>query len=342
MAATARRIASCEEIFPAESRSAPKTSVKAGQAEALAQLRRPVLQRGDVLQAGLVQFPRGQRQRRVGPDRPCVVGVTAGQPGQARLSGRPRAREQFLHGGHPPGQRRVHHLRGGGAELGVPLGSALPARGRARGQDGAVAGGAKDILGPRDGLLRQRGDGQPAAAGASLEALGDLIQPGPAATHPRQVAFGRRRVHQDRPGRGREEDARSRVVHGGDRVVLSRHVDHRDFLGGGLRHAAERDGVGRGEPLALAILRGRDGGRLAQEVPCLSAPGLLPFLAGVREQVVIPPNAVHRGGERVGAQPARVETIGEVTACGHRHLPRKRDDQPKRSRLVLTRGWVPG
>jgi hypothetical protein len=91
-------------------------------------------------------------------------------------------------------------------------------------------------------------------------------------------------------------------------VVLPRHVDAGQLLGGRLRHAVEGDGVGGGQLPAIDALG------LLEELPGLGPPGLLAFLAPVWEQVVIPRNAVHGGGERISVQPALMETVGQV-AC---------------------------
>ena len=53
-------------------------------------------------------------------------------------------------------------------------------------------------------------------------------------------------------------------------------------------------------------------------IPALAPPGLGPpgppaFLTLVRDQIVVPGNAVHRGGERIGFEPAPVQPVGQVT-----------------------------
>ena len=52
---------------------------------------------------------------------------------------------------------------------------------------------------------------------------------------------------------------------------------------------------------------------LAEELPDLGPPGLPALLALVRDQIVVPGNAVHGGGERVLFQPAPVQPVGQVT-----------------------------
>jgi len=76
-------------------------------------------------------------------------------------------------------------------------------------------------------------------------------------------------------------------------VLVRRDVDDRDLLGGRLRRAVERDGIGGGE------LRAVDRRGILEEPLRLGAPGLVALFAVVREQVVIPGDPVHRGGERV-------------------------------------------
>ena len=49
---------------------------------------------------------------------------------------------------------------------------------------------------------------------------------------------------------------------------------------------------------------------LPEELPDLGAPGLLALLALVRDQVVVPGNAVHGGGEGIGLEPALMEAVG--------------------------------
>ena len=60
-------------------------------------------------------------------------------------------------------------------------------------------------------------------------------------------------------------------------------------------------------------LPARDHVGLTEEPPDLGAPGLPALLALVRDQIVIPGNAVHRGGERILFQPAPVHPVGQVT-----------------------------
>jgi len=85
-------------------------------------------------------------------------------------------------------------------------------------------------------------------------------------------------------------------------VLGRRHVDAVLLVGGRPPDAAERDGLGR---------RGRrDRVGLLTEPAGLGAPGLLARLALVREQVVVPSNAVHGGGEGVVFQPALLEAVG--------------------------------
>ena len=71
--------------------------------------------------------------------------------------------------------------------------------------------------------------------------------------------------------------------------------------------AVERDRVGRRE------LPAPDRVGLAEELPDLGPPGLPALLALVRDQIVVPGNAVHGGGERVLFQPAPVHPVGQVT-----------------------------
>ena len=59
------------------------------------------------------------------------------------------------------------------------------------------------------------------------------------------------------------------------------------------------------------------GAGLAEEPRGLGPPGLLAFRAVVGHQVVVAGDAVHGRGERVDLQPPLVETVGEVTRCGH-------------------------
>jgi hypothetical protein len=94
-------------------------------------------------------------------------------------------------------------------------------------------------------------------------------------------------------------------------VLFLRHVDVGELLSDGLRGAVKRDGVGRRE------LPGRDRGGFGEESARFGAPGLLPLLAAVREQVVVPGDPVHGGGERIGVQPALVETVGQITCLAH-------------------------
>ena len=53
---------------------------------------------------------------------------------------------------------------------------------------------------------------------------------------------------------------------------------------------------------------------LQQELLDLGAPGLLALLALVRNQVVVPGNAVHGGTEGILFEPALMEAVGQV-AC---------------------------
>ena len=78
-------------------------------------------------------------------------------------------------------------------------------------------------------------------------------------------------------------------------------------MGGRLPRAVERDQVGRRE------LTASDRIGLAEELPELGPPGLPAFLALVRDQIVVPGNAVHGGGKRVLFQPALVHPVGQVT-----------------------------
>jgi hypothetical protein len=52
----------------------------------------------------------------------------------------------------------------------------------------------------------------------------------------------------------------------------------------------------------------------ALSMPGLGAPGLIARLALVRDQLVVPGNAVHGGREGVVFEPAPVEPVGEVAS----------------------------
>jgi hypothetical protein len=281
--------------------------IQPGKPQAGAQLHGAGLQRRDVVQAGLVQFFGGHRQRGVDADRPCVVRLPAGQVRQASPLGRPGLREQFPDRGHPPRQRGVHHLFGGRAALFLPCRCRLPPLRWAGGEHRADAGVGQDPLGPGDRLLGQRGDRQPPLASPGPEPLSDLVEPGAAAAQPGQVGLGRGRVDQDRPGRHREEGRRARVLHRGDGVLRPGQIDALLFRRSRLLGAVERDGLGRRE------LPAGDHIGFFEEPPDLGAPGSPALLALVRDQVVVPRDAVHRGGERVLFQPAPVHPVGQLT-----------------------------
>jgi hypothetical protein len=281
--------------------------IQAGKPQARAQLYGPGLQRGDVIQAGLMQFFRGQRQGRIDPDRPGVVLLAAGQVDQSGPFGRPGPREQLLDGGDPPGQRRPHHLLGGRPAFGLPRRRFVPPLRWPGGEHWSGGGFGQDALGPDDGLLDQRGDRQPPLLGSGPQSFADLVEPCAAAPQAGQVGLSRGRVEQDRPGGQRQEGRRPRVRHGGDGVLRPRRVDDLQLLGGCLGHAVERDGIGRCE----LVMFDRVG--FQEELPDLGPPGLLALLALVRDQIVVPGDAVHGGNERIGFQPAPVETVGQVT-----------------------------
>src|SRR5262249_16255548 len=97
----------------------------------------------------------------------------------------------------------------------------------------------------------------------------------------------------------------------GDRVLLARQIDAVPLLGGRRPGTVERD------RLRLRQLPARDHVGLGEEPPGLGAPGLLALLAVIRDQIVIPGDAVHRGAERVLFQPAPVQPVGQVTCCAH-------------------------
>ena len=281
--------------------------IQPGKPQAGAQLHGPGLQRGDLIQAGLVQFFRRQRQGRIDPDRPGVVLLAAGQVDQSGPFGRPGPRQQLPDGGDPPRQRRPHHLLGDRPAFGLPRRRCVPPLRRPRGQHRADARSGQDLLSPDDGLLDQRSDRQPPLRGSGPQPLADLVEPGAAAPQAGQVGLGRRRVDQDRPRGHRQEGRRSRVLHGGDRMIRPRQIDDLPLLGGHLHHAVERDGIRRRE----LVTRDRVG--LPQELPDLGAPGLLALLALVRDQIVVPGKAVHGGSERILLQPTPMEPVGQVT-----------------------------
>ena len=96
----------------------------------------------------------------------------------------------------------------------------------------------------------------------------------------------------------------ARVLHRGDRVLGPSQSDGLLFRRGRLLGTVERDGLHRRE------LPARDNIGLIEEPPDLGTPGPSALLAFVRDQVVIPGDAVHRGGERVLFQPAPVHPVG--------------------------------
>ncbi len=277
------------------------------QPQAGAQFHGPRLQRRDVVQARPVQFFRRQGQGRVDPDRPGVGLLAARQAGQPGPLRRPGPREQFGDGGHPPGERGLYHLAGGHPAFFLPRRRPRPSPRRPGGEHRVCAGGGQDPFGPGDGLPGQRGDRQPSLTGAVPQPLPDLVEPGAAAPQPGQVGLGRGHVDQHRPGRHRQEGRRPRVLHRGDRVLVRRQVDDLPFLAGRLLRAVERDGLGRGE------LPAGDRVGLAEKLPELGTPGLLGLLALVRDQIVVPGNAEHGGGERIVFKPAPVYPVGQVT-----------------------------
>ena len=260
-----------------------------------------------MVQAGLVQLRRRQRQSGVDPDRPGVVLLAAGQVDEPGLPGRPGPRQQLPDAwpptwparGAPPPRRRPAHCSAQSA--------ALPSLRWPWGKHRAGLRSGQDPLGPGDGLLGQRGDRQPPLACPGPQPVSELVEPGAAAPQPGQVGLGRGLVDQDRPGRHRQESRRARVLHRGDRMLGARQVDAFPLLGGCGPGTVERDRL-RGRQLPA-----RDHVGFGQEPADLGAPGLLALLAVVREQIVIPGDAVHRGGERVFFQPAPVQPVGQVT-----------------------------
>ena len=252
-----------------------------------------------------------QRQRRIDSDRLRVVFLAPGQVDQPGLLGRARPGEQLPDGGDPPGQRRLHHLRGHRAPLRLPRWLARPPRRRRGGQERSGHRGGQDVLGPRDGLLGEGSDREPPLPRASPQPLGELVEPRAAAPQAGQVGLGRRRVDQDRAGGQRQQHRRPGVLHGGDRVLGLRHIEARQLLGGRLPRGVQRDGVGRGER------PGRDRVGLPEELRDLGPPGLRALLALVRDPIVIPGNPVHRGREGILLEPALVETVGQVTRRRH-------------------------
>src|SRR5262249_11511972 len=89
-----------------------------------------------------------------------------------------------------------------------------------------------------------------------------------------------------------------------------------------------------------------DRGSLLEELPGFGAPGLLALLAAVREQIVVPGNAVHSGGGPVCMQPALVETVGPGTCVGPENFQSEPHDQPKPNRsgksgAGVRQGFVP-
>jgi hypothetical protein len=91
-------------------------------------------------------------------------------------------------------------------------------------------------------------------------------------------------------------------------VLVRRQVDALLLLDGRLLGAVERDRVRRGELLSAGNHVG-----LAEELPRLGPPGLPALLTLVRDQIVVPGNAVHGGGERVLCQPAPVKPVSQIT-----------------------------
>jgi len=79
------------------------------------------------------------------------------------------------------------------------------------------------------------------------------------------------------------------------------------FRRGRLLDAVECDGLRRRE------LPVRDQICLIEEPPDLGTPAPPALLAFVRDQVVIPGDAVHRGGERVLLQPPPMHPVGQLT-----------------------------
>ena len=227
------------------------------------------------------------------------------------MLGRPCLRQQVPHGVHPAGERGINHIGHGHPALVLPRRRPVPALWRLRREDRAGFRCAEDRIGPAESLLSERGDRQPPRACPGAQALGDLVKPRAAALDPGQVVLRRLFVYQDRPRSHGQEHGGPGVLHGGDGVLVGGHVNARHLLRSRLGRATERDGVGRAE-LPLPDLSG-----LVEEAAGLGAPCLLSFRAVVGEQVVVPGDAVHGGGERIGVQPPLVEPVGQVTRSGH-------------------------
>ena len=208
--------------------------IQPGKSQAGAQLPGSGLQRGDVIQAGLVQFFRGQRQGGIDPDRPAVIFLAAWQVDQSGPFGRPGLREQLLDGGDPPRQRWLRHLLGDRPAFLFPRRRPRPSLWWP-GRKGRSGGGfGQDALGPGDRLLGERSDREPPLAGSGPQPFADLVEPGAAAPQPGQVGLGGRRVDQNGPGGQRQEGRRPRVRHGGDRVLRPGRIDDRQLLDGRL------------------------------------------------------------------------------------------------------------
>ena len=87
-------------------------------------------------------------------------------------------------------------------------------------------------------------------------------------------------------------------------MLHPRQLDDLQLLGGRLLRAVERDGIRRREwPRCDRV-------GLPDELLDLGTPGLLARLALVRDQIVVPGNAVHGGREGVFCEPALVEAVG--------------------------------
>ena len=278
--------------------------IQPGKPQSSAQLHGPGLQRGDLIQAGLVQFFRGQRQGGIHPDRPAVIFLTARQVDQSGSFGRPGLREQLLDGGDPPRQRRLQYLLGGRPAFFFPRRRSGPPLRRLGGKGRSGGGCGQDALGPGDGLLDERSDREPPLSCSSPQPFADLVEPDAAAPQAGQVGLGGHRVDQDGPGGQRQEGRRPRIRHGGDRVLRPGRIDARQLLGDRLLRAVERDGIGRRE-LPRCDPVGRP-----EELFDLGTPGLRARLALVRDQIVVPGNAVHGGSEGILFEPALVEAVG--------------------------------
>ena len=266
-------------------------------------------------QAGLAWLPGGEEDYARAVRVNTTLPLSPEQLHQTGLVGRPGPRQQFPDRRHPPGQPWPHHLVGRRPAFLLPGRRAGPPLWRACREHRTEA--RQHVLGPGDGLLGERSDRQPPLFRSAPQLLAELVEPGAAAPQPDQVGLRRHRVHQDRPRGHRQEGGRPGELHGGDGVLGPRHVDVVPFVGARLPDAAERDGVGRAER------PGSDRRGLLEKPLHFGAPGLLARRALVREQVVVPGDAVHGGGERILLEPALMEAVGQVAGgrCGIGHDP---------------------